>query len=410
MKSSSGPLPTLLAFALIPLSGFATDIYIPSLPGMAAALGVSDLQVQMTLTLFLISYGVGQLFIGSLLDSFGRYRIGLVSLAIFTLASVAIANTSNIYLIYIMRVVHGLTVAAIVVAKRAYFIDMFSGEKLKHYLSMFSIIWATAPIIAPFAGGYLQSYFGWEANFYFLAIFGGIILVLEIIFSGETIKEKMPFELATIGKVYGKMLAEPTFILGIAMLGLSYGMLMIYNMTGPFIIEHGLGLTPVISGYSSLFLGTAVLVGGLISKSTINKPFTKKIWITLAVQAFFGVTMLASSLVISELYSMLLFAFIIHAASGYVFNSFFTYCLSRFPDNAGIASGLTGGINYVIVSFFSYLIISLIPAKDDVNLAYSYLILIAAAVLAMYVLYIYQRKINEGGKEGRLAFITDRQA
>lgn len=399
MKSSSERLPTLLAFALIPLSGFATDIYIPSLPGMATALSVSELQVQMTLTLFLISYGVGQLFIGSLLDSFGRYRIGLVSLAIFTLASIVVANATNIYLIYVMRVVHGLTVAAIVVAKRAYFVDMFSGEKLKHYLSMFSIIWATAPIIAPFAGGYLQSYFGWEANFYFLAIFGGIVLVLELIFSRETIKEKMPFQMATIGRVYGKMFADPSFILGISMLGLSYGMLMIYNMTGPFIIEHGLGLTPVISGYSSLFLGIAVLVGGLISKSTINKPFRKKIWITLTVQVFFGLAMLTSSIATSGLYSMLFFAFVIHAASGYVFNSFFTYCLSRFPDNAGIASGLTGGINYVIVSFFSYLIISLIPAKDDVNLSYSYLILIAAAVLVMYALHVYQQRIVESNRK-----------
>ena len=84
---------TILAFALLPLSGFATDIYIPSLPAMAASLGVSNNQVQFTLTLFLISYGVTQLFIGSLLDSFGRYKIGLYSLLLFALASVVIANT-----------------------------------------------------------------------------------------------------------------------------------------------------------------------------------------------------------------------------------------------------------------------------------------------------------------------------
>ncbi|MES2456889.1 MAG: MFS transporter [Bacteroidota bacterium] len=374
---------TILAFALIPLSGFATDVYIPSLPTMAAVLKVSDIQVQMTLTLFLISYGVAQLFVGTLLDSFGRFRINIVSLLIFAGASVVIANTSSIYLIYAMRVVHGISVAAIVVSKRAYFVDVYSGDQLKNYLSMFSIIWATAPIIAPFAGGYLQSYFGWQSNFYFLAVFAAVILVLELLFSGETIRQKMPFNLKTIGTIYANMLKTASFTLGIVMLGLSYCMVMIYNMTGPFIIEHQLGLSPIVAGYSSLILGAAVMVGGLISKATIDKPFTKKISLVLLVQIAFGLAMLISSGFISSLYTIIFFAFVIHAASGYTFNSFFTFCLSRFPKNAGIAGGLTGGINYVIVSFLSYAVIYFIPAKDETNLSYSYLILIAISVAVM---------------------------
>ena len=374
---------TLLAFALIPLSGFATDVYIPSLPTMAAVLKVTDIQVQMTLTLFLISYGVAQLFVGTLLDSFGRFRINIVSLVIFAVASLVIANTSSIYVIYVMRVVHGISVAAIVVSKRAYFVDVYSGDQLKNYLSMFSIIWATAPIIAPFAGGYLQNYFGWQSNFYFLAVFAAVILVLELIFSGETIRQRMPFNLKTIGNIYANMLKTASFTLGIVMLGLSYCMVMIYNMTGPFIIEHQLGLSPIVAGYSSLILGSAVMVGGLISKATIDKPFTKKISLVLLVQIVIGLAMLISAGYISSLYTIIFFAFIIHAASGYTFNSFFTFCLSRFPKNAGIASGLTGGINYVIVSFLSYGVIYFIPAKDETNLSYSYLILIGISVAVM---------------------------
>ncbi|HKG07941.1 MAG TPA: MFS transporter [Pedobacter sp.] len=386
---------TLLAFALIPLSGFATDVYIPSLPTMAAALQVSEIQVQMTLSLFLISYGVGQLFVGSFLDSFGRFRINLVSLAIFALASVIIANTSNIYMIYAMRIVHGITVAAIVVSKRAYFIDVFSGDKLKHYLSMFSIIWATAPIIAPFAGGYLQSYFGWQSNFYFLAVFAAVILILELVFSGETIRQKMPFNLRSISLIYTDMIRTPSFTLGIVMLGLAYSMVMIYNMTGPFIIEHELGFSPIVAGYSSLILGSAVMFGGMISKSTIHRPFAKRLTTNLGLQIVVGIAMLLSTGFVSNLYSMLIFAFVIHAMSGYTFNSFFTFCLSRFPKNAGIASGLTGGFNYVIVSFFSYAIIYFIPAKDETNLSYSYLILILLSAAVMFVIAKIMRRTGE---------------
>jgi MFS family permease len=392
LKPENQGIATILAFVLIPMSGFATDVYIPSLPTMSIDLNVSELQVQLTLGMFLISYGVSQLFVGSLLDSFGRFRIGILSLIIFILASIMIANTSNIYLIYVMRIVHGITVGAIVVSKRAFFVDVFSGEKLKHYLSMFSIIWATAPIIAPFAGGYLQSWFGWQSNFYFLAVYATAVLLLELVFSGETIKQRMEFSFTKIAGVYANMIGTASFSLGIVMLGLAYGMVMIYNMTGPFIIEHKLGLTPIVAGYSSLILGAAVMVGGLLGKATINQPFFAKLSVSLSVQFVALVAMVLGLNFVENLYTIVLFAFLIHACAGYTFNTFFTFCLSRFPNNAGIASGLTGGINYVVVSFLSYGVISLIPAKDGLNLAYSYAILIVLSLLIMFIIFKLNKK------------------
>jgi len=121
LKESNRRISTILAFALLPLSGFATDIYIPSLPSMGADMHISSIQVQLTLTVFLISYGISQLFLGSILDSYGRYKFSLAALIVFILSSVVIAVTHNIYLIYAMRIIHGITIAMIVVAKRAYF-------------------------------------------------------------------------------------------------------------------------------------------------------------------------------------------------------------------------------------------------------------------------------------------------
>lgn len=383
---------TLLAFALLPLSGFATDVYIPSLPSMAASLQVSDIQVQLTLSLFLISYGLSQLFIGSVLDSFGRYKLSLISLLIFAGASFVIATTHQIYLIYLMRIIHGLTVGTIVVAKRAYFVDLFTGEKLKHYLSLFSIIWSTGPIIAPFIGGYLQTSMGWESNFYFLGGFAILLAVLEFIYSGETLKHAMEFNLKKITLVYADMIRTWSFTLGIIMLGLAYSMVMIYNMSGPFIIEHHFKLSPVIAGYSSLFLGFAWMTGGFIGKATINKPFFNRLIVNVSIQVVFVALMWISTLYINNLYTLLGFAFIIHVGAGFTFNNYFTYCLSQFPKNAGIAGGLTGGINYVIVSMMSYGIISLLPASDERNLSYSYMILIFMSLVIMYAVFKLNKK------------------
>jgi MFS family permease len=286
VKDEHKPIATILAFALLPLSGFATDIYIPSLPGMAATLHVGSIQVQFTLTLFLISYGVTQLFIGSLLDSFGRYQISMFCLLLFTAASIMIANTQSIYMIYLMRVVHGATVGGIIVAKRAYFIDMFTGEKLTHYLSLFSIIWSTGPIVAPFIGGYLETAFGWKSNFYFLALFAMVLFALEYVYSGESLSAFSAFNIKKVAKTYVNMIGTLSFTLGLVMIGLAYCMVMIYNMTGPFIIEHRLHLSPVVTGYSSLILGLAWMTGGIIGKSTIHKPFFKRVVINLRSRCF----------------------------------------------------------------------------------------------------------------------------
>ncbi|PRY53068.1 Bcr/CflA subfamily drug resistance transporter [Arcticibacter pallidicorallinus] len=392
LKDSNQRISTILAFALIPLSGFATDIYLPSLPSMSAVLNVSSTRIQLTLTLFLITYGISQLFIGSIVDSFGRYKISLICLIVFALSCIVISTTSNIYIIYLMRIIHGFTVAAVIVAKRAFFVDVYEGEKLKHYLSLFSIIWSTGPIIAPFVGGYLQNAFGWESNFYFLAGMASILAILEFIYSGETLKNFSKFSVSKMVGVYGDMLKTPSFSLGLIMLGLAYCMVMVFNMTGPFIIEHHFNGTPIIAGYSSLILGFAWMTGGFIGKATINRPFVKKMVVNIGLQLLFVATMLLSIPIVSNLYSMIFFAFIIHVTAGYIFNNYFTYCLGRFPNNAGIASGLTGGITYVIVSFLSYGVVSLLPAKDELNLGYSYLLVTVLSVFVMWMVYKSSRR------------------
>lgn len=384
VKPHHQTISTILAFSLIPLSGFATDIYIPSLPAMGLAMQLSSMQVQLTLSIFLISYGISQLFIGSVLDSFGRYNFSLGALVVFVLSCVVIANTGNIYLIYLMRVVHGITVAIIVVAKRAYFVDVYEGDKLKHYLSIFTIIWSTGPIVAPFIGGYLQKAFGWESNFYFLGAIAAVIGVLEIIFSGETINHTTEFKLKRIAGIYVQMIKTTSFTLGLLMLGLAYSMVMVFNMSGPFIIEHQLLLTPVAAGYCSLILGLAWMVGGFIGKATIERPFYKKMAINVGLQIVFVAAMIASLGVMVTLYTLVFFAFLIHMGAGYTYNNYFTYSMRKFPKNAAIAGGLTGGIVYIMVSFLSYGIIAVLPAKDERNLSYSYLILILLSGVVMY--------------------------
>jgi DHA1 family bicyclomycin/chloramphenicol resistance-like MFS transporter len=327
---------TILAFALIPLSGFATDIYIPSLPAMSKDLHVSGAAVQLSLIFFLVSSGISQFFIGSLLDSFGRYRPGLIALAGFIISSILIAVSHQIYVIYLMRIVQGITVATIVVGKRAYFMDTYSGNKLKQYTSLFSIIWAAAPIVAPFIGGYLQEVFGWAANFYFLAILTGVIFVLELIYGGESLNSFQLFKLQPILKIYQQTLRTADFTLGLLLISLAYSIMIIYGMSSPFVIEHVFHRSAVVTGYCSLLSGTSLMTGGIISKLLIKRSIIKKLVIAIVLQVTLAITMLISGHYFSDLITFVGFTLFIHLLSGFIFNSVFAYCLERFHTNAGL--------------------------------------------------------------------------
>ncbi|WP_262148183.1 MFS transporter [Chryseobacterium foetidum] len=374
---------TVLAFAVIPMSGLATDIYLPSMPSMARDLHLPESSIQLTLSLFLISYGVTQFFAGSVVDSYGRYRITLISLALFVISFLITANTANIYVIYAMRILQGVLSGFAVVAKRAFFVDVYEGDERKHYLSIMTIVWSVGPIIAPFIGGYLQKIFGWESNFYVLAGYSFILLISEYFFSGETLKLKKVLSLSLLKKEYNMMFRAKDFFYGMLMCGLSYSMIMFFNLCGSFIIEHKMGYSEVVAGYVSLILGFAWMLGGFIGKALINKAFLPKIRIANFLQIGLIGIMIFASFFLNTIYSLVAFAFVIHVTAGFIFNNYFSYCIGRFPNSAGIAGGSTGGMAFIITSAISYGVVAVLKPEIQLDVAEGYLVM---GILGLLVL------------------------
>ena len=383
LKEKNKFIATLLAFAVIPMSGLATDIYLPSMPSMALELQQPETKIQLTLTLFLISYGVTQIFAGSVVDSFGRYRVSLVSLGLFMVSFLVTAVTKDIMVIYAMRVLQGVLAGFAVVAKRAFFVDVFEGEKRKHYLSVMTIVWSVGPIVAPFIGGYLQKLFGWQSNFYVLAIYSFLLLIFELLFSGETLKVRKPFVIEFVLKEYDILFRAKDFFYGMLMCGVSYAMVIFFNLCGAFIIEHEMGYSEVVAGYVSLILGLAWMAGGFLGKFLIEKDFMPKIRLANYIQLFLILLMIFSSFYLNTIYSLVAFAFVIHVTAGFIFNNYFAYCLGRFPNSAGVAGGLTGGVSYIITSAVSYSIVAILRPTMQFDVATGYLIM---GILGFFIL------------------------
>lgn len=383
LKEKNKFIATILAFAMIPMSGLATDIYLPSMPSMATELHQPESNIQLTLSIFLISYGITQFFAGSIVDSFGRYRISMASLALFIVSFLITATTQNILVIYAMRVLQGILSGFAVVSKRAFFVDVYEGDERKHYLSIMTIVWSVGPIIAPFIGGYLQKIFGWQSNFYVLAGYSLVLLIFELIFSGETLKKRNPFNVEFLLKEYDSMFKAKDFFYGMVMCGLSYSMIMFFNLCGSFIIEHKMGYSEVVAGYVSLILGFAWMAGGFLGKALINKAFLPKIRNANFIQLLLIVLMFIASYFSNNIYSLVAFAFVIHVTAGFIFNNYFSYCIGRFPNSAGLAGGMTGGVVFIITSAISYGIVALIKPQVQLEVAEGYFVL---GVLGLFIL------------------------
>ncbi|WP_343671731.1 MFS transporter [Chitinophaga sp.] len=382
---------TILAFICIPLSGFITDIYLPSFPAMAKDLGVSADKIQLTLTCFFMSYGISQMFVGSLLDSLGRHRPAVIALGVLVLSSLLIGITHSVALICFLRVVQGIATAFVIVGKRAFFVDLYEGEERKHYLSYLTIIWSLGPIVAPFLGGFLQQYLNWQANFYFLAGYAFIMFVMELCFSGETLVHKKPLELNKIRDNYAHMLSNSTFLLGIVILGLSYSVVMVFNIAGPFVIEKSFHFNSVVIGYCTLILGFSWMIGGIVNKRLLHLDFNRKLVIAGFTQLILTVMLLLTGFVMHQLWWFVLFAFMIHICSGFLFTNLFTHSMLVFPQNAGLASGLMGGMVYVVTSFSSYVLSQTgrMTTAPDMSLRY----VIMSAILTCAVIAVVRMRV-----------------
>lgn len=382
-------LATLLAFFTIPISGFVTDIYLPSFPAMASSLKLTAEDIQITLSCYLLSYGIAQLFIGSILDNIGRYKPRLISLVILVLTNLLIPQTTDIIWICALRILQGFAVSVLVVAIRAIFLDIYPGKKSVSYLSYFTIIWSCGPILAPFLGGFLEQIFSWHANFYFLAIYASVLLILELLISGESLEQKKSFNLITTLHLYKSMLQNKSFISSICILGLAYSVAMAFNISGPFIIGNTFGYNAITIGNCTLFLGVAWMLGGILGKRRMNIDFEKRILQPSFLQIIAVTLLILIGIWQQNLILLISFAFIIHAASSMLFTSFFSTTMLFFPKNAGLAGGLMGGLVYLITSFTSFLLTSVHPIETQNHLAYGYGILI----LFLFITILYRIKL-----------------
>ena len=149
--------------AVVGLGALSIDMFLPSLPTIAAVFGAEPATAQLTVTLFLMAFAASQLVYGPLSDRFGRRWVLIGGLALYSVAGLACALAPTIGVLIGARVLQALGGGAGPVVARAVIRDLYDRERAARVFSYMGTAQALNPMLAPIVGGYVHEAFGWRA-------------------------------------------------------------------------------------------------------------------------------------------------------------------------------------------------------------------------------------------------------
>lgn len=344
----------LSAFSLLTF-----DLYQPSLPFITNYFNITPGLGQLTLSIYLLVYGLTHLIWGPLIDYFGRRRLLPGNLVLAFIGSLICALAPNITILICGRVLQGFALCCanlIAYSAARDFEDTVIRAKVLSYISMTVSI---SPIIAPVIGALIFHSFGWQANFIMMAIVALVLLIQTKISLLESPFWTPPQENFSIKKVlneYKSILHIPSLWCAsfILMFGISAVMLTIINSS--YLIIEVLNYSPLAYGFIFILNGLNIIFGnylGIWLRERLNIMTT--IYLGNGFIILGGAAMLITSKFFG--FSLLALAFSLISNLGISVSAAPTIsiALTDFKQNAGIAMAFMNTIRLLGPSLLTIL-------------------------------------------------------
>ena len=381
----------LILGALNTITPFSIDMYLPAFPTIAYDFNTSIDKVALSVSTYFLGYSLGQIIYGPLLDRFGRKPPLYVGLILSIQATIGCFTTNTIEALWVIRFLQAIGGCVASVATMAMVRDFFPVEKSASVISFLVLILGVSPLLAPTAGSFIITTWGWHSVFIALAVITGIILILVYLFLPEGHAPDKSISLKPIPIINGfkAVLTAPRFYVYALAGTFSFSGLFVYVATSPAIFMGHFHLSEKLYGGVFALLSIGFIGGSqlnhILSKNFSNQQILKA---ALIIQTIVAILFLFGA--IKGWYGLtgvLVSLFILLSCCGLTYPNAAALCMAPFSNNAGTASALLGFIQIGLGGLISASV-GMLPLEEITAMA---TIMAATVIIALLILLLSKK-------------------
>jgi DHA1 family bicyclomycin/chloramphenicol resistance-like MFS transporter len=342
----------LLLGAMSAFPPVTTDIYLPALPELTQSLRGTITQGQITLAVYFVGLGFGQLFYGPWSDRIGRRPTMLTGAVIYLVASVGCALAMTMNQMIALRFFQAIGACSGVVISTAVVRDRFNQQESARIFSMLLTLRGVGPILAPLAGGVIVTWLGWRAIFWAVTLFG-ITLGLSVFFGlketrTETVAARAGSESPL--KAYAAALKNTRIVGYMLTSGLNFSCMFAWIAAAPYLV---ISLYKVPALYFGWVFGANA--AGFMIAAQINRRLLKAYSADdILPRGAIGAVVAAAVLLIDALtgfggaLGVFLPLFAVVSSLGFVSTNAMAGGMAVDPSRAGVVSALFGASQFSV--------------------------------------------------------------
>ena len=339
----------ILISILSSVAPMGIDTYLPSIPEIAKYFDVNIHKVELSLSIFLIGFAIGQIFGGPISDRYGRRVGSIVGLLGYALFSFLIIFSASIYELWIYRFLEAFFGGITVVNATAAVRDRFSGQEAAKVFSLIGMVRSLAPLLAPVFGAAIIHFFPWEGIFVFLTIYALIVAF----FIYKDLPESFTYTKQNIIESYKLVLTHKKAMKAMLVLAISFGAFFIIIAKTSYIYIEYFGIKtdyfPLFFGINFIILIAMINVNVKLLKTYEAKNIAK--YATL-IQFCVGIIFLLIHKDMNLILTVIIIASYM-SMMAFIFGNCMSLAIEHFSKNAGVASGVIGVLQFGLGALIS---------------------------------------------------------
>ena len=251
--------------AISALQPFALNVLAPATPGLARALATDYATIQLTLTVYLATVAVTQLFVGPISDRIGRRPCILAGIALFLLGSILGAFAGSIETVLLSRIVQAAGGGTCFALARAVVRDTAAKDQAASMIGYITMAMVVSPMIAPFIGGVLDEFYGWRSIFVAMALMAIAVLVAASLLLHETAPKKASSSFSDMLRGYPILLGNPAFVFYTIALSFVTAAFFVFIAGAPFVVVEEMGRSPQVYGLYFMLNAGGYMIGNFVT-------------------------------------------------------------------------------------------------------------------------------------------------